>query len=101
MADIMLKFTFSDAGLYEDESEDIRIETEELYCADSWQEACDEAADCHDWDDNDCINRDAKSELSETTRDLKSIEIQNAEGVFEKAQEDVVNYYFEALEKAM
>ena len=37
------------------------------------KEACDDAADCYDWDDEDVINFDAESDLIETSRDMRDI----------------------------
>ena len=54
---IRVRFLWEAEGLYGDETEDIGpIELETYYDAETWQEACNDSADCWDWDDEDCIN---------------------------------------------
>ena len=98
---VRLRFIWEAEGLYEDDSEDVGpIELETYYDAETWQEACNDSADCYDWDDEDCINFDAESDLSETTRSLDKILIVE-DGIEKEAEQEVYDYYYKAEEKAM
>tara|TARA_B100000949_G_C14151935_1_gene395206 strand:+ start:387 stop:698 length:312 start_codon:yes stop_codon:yes gene_type:complete len=100
---IRVKFLHEAFGLYENESEDVGpIELETWYDGKTWQEACNDAADCWDWDDEDCINFEAKSDLSETTRSLEEILIQYEEGgEWHNVDDEVWEYFRKAEDKSM
>ena len=98
--EVRLNFVWDTESHYEDEDEDEQCDHEEEYIADTWQEACDDAADCYDWNDEDIINFNAKSELFETSRDLQTISI-DVEGKWEEVKPEIYEYYGEAEEKAM
>jgi hypothetical protein len=100
---IRLTFLWEAESYYSDEDEDIGpVELETYYVADTWQEACDDAADCYDWDDEDVINFEAESDLIETSRDLTMISYYDSkkEEWIEVPQE-VYEYFGNAEEKAM
>ncbi len=100
---VRVRFIWEAEGLYEDEEEDVGpIELETYYDAETWQEACQDAADCYDWDDEDCINFEAESDLVETTRSLTKILIVDLnDGTEKEADPEVNDYYFKAEEVAM
>jgi len=99
--EVRLTFIWDTESHYEDEEEDNLCDHEEEYIGKTWQEACDNAADCYDWDDEDCINFDAKSDLCETTRSLDKILIQEDGKEEVEADPEVHDYYSKAEEKAM
>jgi len=98
---VRVRFLWEAEGLYEDEDEDIGpIELETYYDAETWQEACQDSADCYDWDDEDCINFEAESDLVETTRHLtKILIVENGEE--REAEPEVYDFYNKAEEVAM
>jgi|TARA_Y100000034_G_C6897203_1_gene413946 hypothetical protein len=99
---VRVRFLWEAEGLYDNEDEDVGpIELETYYDAETWQEACNDAADCYDWDDEDCINFEAESDLSETTRSLTKILIQEDGKDEVDADQEVYEYYNKAEEKAM
>ena len=98
---VRVRFIWDAEGLYEDEDEDTEEELETYYDAETWQEACDDSADCWDWDDEDVINFTAQSELVETTRSLSKILIQEDGKEEVEANPEVHEYYGKAEEKAM
>ena len=101
---VKLNFVWDTESHYEDEDEDEQCVHEETYIADTWQEACDDAADCYDWDDEDVINFDAESDLIETSRDLTTISYydpKKGEGEWVEVPQEVYEYFGNAEEKAM
>ena len=98
---VRVRFLWEAEGLYEDEEEDVGpIELETYYDAETWQEACQDSADCYDWDDEDCINFEAESDLVETTRHLtKILIVENGEE--REAETEVYDFYNKAEEIAM
>ena len=99
---IRLTFLWEAESYYSDEDEDIGpIELETYYVADTWQEACDDSADCYDWDDEDVINFDAESDLQETSRSLSKILITENDKEEKEADAEIYEYYNKAEEKAM
>lgn len=99
---IRLTFLWEAESYYSDEDEDIGpIELETYYVADTWQEACDDSADCYDWDDEDVINFDAESDLQETSRSLSKILITENDEEEKEADTEIYEYYNEAEQKAM
>ena len=101
---VKLNFVWDTESHYEDEDEDEQCEHEEEYIADTWQEACDDAANCYDWDDEDVINFDAESDLIETSRDLITISYydpKKGEGEWVEVPQEVYEYFGNAEEKAM
>jgi hypothetical protein len=99
---IRLTFLWEAESYYSDESEDIGpVELETYYVADTWQEACDDSADCYDWDDEDVINFDAESDLQETSRNLSKILITENDEEEKEANAEIYEYYNKAEEKAM
>ena len=97
---VTLQFIWDQCSYYEDESDNLSGEFVERYTADTWQEACDDAADCYDWNDEDIINFNAKSELFETSRDLQRISI-DVDGKWKEVSPEIGEYYSEAETKAM
>jgi len=99
---IRLTFLWEAESHYEDEDEDILdVELEDMYTGKTWQEACDDAADCYDWDDEDVINFDAESDLIETSRNLSKILITENDEEEKEADTEIYEYYNKAEEKAM
>ena len=99
---IRLTFLWEAESYYSDEDEDIGpVELETYYVADTWQEACDDSADCYDWDDEDVINFDAESDLQETSRSLSKILITENDKEEKEADTEIYEYYNKAEEKAM
>ena len=98
---VRLNFVWETESHYEDEDEDEECDHEEEYIADTWQEACDDAADCYDWDDEDVINFEAESDLVETSRDMIDICYLNEKNEWVEVPGDVFEYYSKAEEKAM
>ncbi|RZD42924.1 MAG: hypothetical protein CXT73_01840 [Methanobacteriota archaeon] len=99
---IRLTFLWEAESYYSDEDEDIGpVELETYYVADTWQEACDDSADCYDWDDEDVINFDAESDLQETSRSLSKILITENDKEEKEADTEIYEYYNEAEQKAM
>jgi|TARA_Y100001951_G_C11252583_1_gene247374 hypothetical protein len=99
---IRLTFLWEAESYYSDEDEDIGpVELETYYVADTWQEACDDSADCYDWDDEDVINFDAESDLQETSRSLSKILITENDKEEKEADAEIYEYYNKAEEKAM
>ena len=98
---VLLLFTHEAAGIYEDEDENVYETLQTRYEADTWQEACNDAADDWDWDDEDVVNFDAKSECSETTRDLKKIEYQDVNNEWVKVSAEVNEFFQNAQKEAM
>ena len=97
---VTLQFIWDQCSYYEDESDNLSGEFVERYTADTWQEACDDAADCYDWNDEDIINFNAKRELFETSRDLQRISI-DVDGKWKEVSPEIGEYYSEAETKAM
>ena len=99
---IRLTFLWEAESYYSDEDEDIGpVELETYYVADTWQEACDDSADCYDWDAEDVINFDAESDLQETSRSLSKILITENDKEEKEADAEIYEYYNKAEEKAM
>ena len=99
---ISLTFLWEAESYYSDEDEDIGpVELETYYVADTWQEACDDSADCYDWDDEDVINFDAESDLQETSRSHSKILITENDKEEKEADAEIYEYYNKAEEKAM
>jgi|TARA_B100000809_G_scaffold195181_1_gene194527 hypothetical protein len=97
-----LRFRWDAESHYEDEDEDILdVELENVYSAKTWQEACDDAADCYDWDDEDVINFDAESDLIETSRDMRDICYLTEKQDWVEVPTEIQDYYGKAEEKAM
>ena len=96
----LIRFTHEAAGIYEDEDENVYETLQTRYEADTWQEACNDAADCWDWDDEDVVNVDAKSECSETTRDLKKIEYQDVNNEWVEVLAEVYEFFEKAETEA-
>ena len=97
-----LRFRWDSESHYEDEDEDILdVELEDVYSAKTWQEACDDAADCYDWDDEDVINFDAESDLIETSRDMIDICYLTEKQDWVEVPTEIFDYYSKAEEKAM
>ena len=97
---VTLRFEWEAESHYDDEDEDLDCELEDVYEADSWQEACDDAAACYDWDDEDVINFDAESELVETSRSLKGIYFLDRNDEWTEAPLEISEYYEKAEAKA-
>ena len=99
---VKLNFVWDTESHYEDEDEDEQCVHEETYIADTWQEACDDAANCYDWDDEDVINFDAESDLIETSRDLTTISYYDSKKEeWTEVPQEVYEYFGNAEEKAM
>ena len=99
---IRLTFLWEAESYYSDEDEDIGpVELETYYVADTWQEACDDSADCYDWDDEDVINFDAESDLIETSRDFIDLCYLNEKNEWVEVSAEVQDYYNKAEQKAM
>ena len=97
-----LRFRWDAESHYEDEDEDILdVELEDVYTGKTWQEACDDAADCYDWDDEDVINFEAKSDLGETSRDMIDICYLTEKQEWVEVPTEIQDYYGKAEEKAM
>jgi len=102
--EVRLTFIWDTESHYEDEEEDNLCDHEEEYIGKTWQEACDNAADCYDWDDEDVINFSAESDLIETSRDLTMISYydpKKGEGEWVEVPQEVYDYFGNAEEKAM
>lgn len=99
--EVRLNFVWETESHYEDEDEDEECDHEEEYIANTWQEACNDAADCYDWDDEDVINFDAESDLQETSRSLSKILITENDEEEKEADTEIYEYYNEAEQKAM
>ena len=97
---VMIRFIHEAAGLYEDEDENVYETLHTRYQADTWQEAFNDAADFWDWDDEDVINFDAESEISETTRDLETIEYQDVNNEWVEVPAEVYEFFEKAEERA-
>ena len=54
-----------------------------------------------DWDDEEVINFEAKSECIETSRDFKKMEFFNSKGKWQLVPKEVEHWYHKAEEKAM
>ena len=101
---IKIRLTHDAYSFYDDEDENITEVLETFYegkIGDTWQDVAQEAADFWDWDDEAVINFEAKSELSETSRDHKKMEFLNSKGKWQDVPEEVENWYYEAQDKAM
>ena len=99
---VTLQFIWDQSSYYEDENDNLEGEFVERYTADTWQEACDDAANCYDWDDEDVINFDAESDLIETSRDLTTISYYDPKkGEWVEVPQEVYEYFGNAEEKAM
>ena len=98
---ITLQFIWDQHGYYEDESENLEGEFIAYFSGETIEEACDEAADNFDWNDEDVYNFDAKSELYETSRDLKTISIMTDTEDWKEVKPETYEYYGEAEENAM
>ena len=113
---VRLTFIWDTESHYEDEEEDEQCDHEEEYTADTWQEACDEAAMLYHKDGEQVMNFDAESELVEINHDLKGIyQAHIPEVLFEEfgrhgyyhhedwqeVTSEVYEYYARAEEKAM
>jgi|TARA_Y100001951_G_scaffold58501_1_gene46479 hypothetical protein len=97
-----LRFRWDSESHYEDEDEDILdVELEDMYTGKTWQEACNDAADCYDWDDEDVINFDAESDLIETSRDFIDLCYLNEKNEWVEVSAEIQDYYNKAEEKAM
>ncbi len=96
---VMIRFIHEAAGLYEDEDENVYETLHTRYQADTWQEACNDAANCWYWDDEDVINFDAESEISETTRDLETIEYQDVNNDWIEVPAEVYEFFEKKLWK--
>ena len=99
--EVRLNFIWDTESHYEDEDEDEQCDHEEEYISKTWQEACDDAADCYDWDDEDVINFDAKSDLIETSRDFIDLCYLNEKDKWVEVSAEIQDYYNKAEEKAM
>ena len=101
---IKIRLTYDAFSFYDDENENITEVLETFFegkIGDTWQDVAQEAADCWDWDDEDVINFEAKSELSETSRDFKKMDFRNRKGKWQVVPKEVENWYYEAQEKSM
>ena len=98
---VTLQFIWDQHGYYEDESENLEGEFTAYFSGETIQEACDEAAVNFDWNDEDVYNFDAKSELYETSRDLKTISIMTDTEDWKEVEPDIYEYYGEAETKAI
>jgi predicted DNA-binding WGR domain protein len=102
---IELRFTHEACSYYEDENENItEVVLETHYkgkVGDTWQDVTQDAADCWDWNDESVINFEAKSELSETSRDFKKMEFLNRKGKWQLVPEVVEDWFHEAEGKSM
>jgi hypothetical protein len=97
-----LRFRWDSESHYEDEDEDILdVELEDVYTGKTWQEACNDAADCYDWDDEDVINFDAKSDLIETSRDFIDLCYLNEKNEWVEVSAEIQDYYNKAEQEAM
>jgi len=100
--EVRLNFVWETESHYEDEDEDEECDHEEEYIANTWQEACNDAADCYDWDDEDVINFEAESDLIETSRDLTTISYYDSKKEeWVEVPQEVYEYFGNAEEKAM
>ena len=99
--EVRLTFIWDTESHYEDEEEDNQCDHEEEYIGETWQDACDDAADCYDWDDEDVINFDAESDLIETSRDMRDICYLTEKQDWVEVPTEIQDYYGKAEEKAM
>ena len=97
---VELQFIWEILSSYEDDDDNLTNELVEIYDGETIEEACDNAAACWDWNDEDVYNFDAKSELIETSRDLKNISV-NVEDKWKEVNLDVYEIYEKAEAKAM
>ena len=97
---VTLQFIWDQFSYYEDESDNLSGKLVEHYEGNTIEEACNDAAACFDWNDEEVYNFNAKSELHETSRDLQTISI-DVEGKWEEVKPEIYEYYGEAEEKAM
>ena len=97
---VTLQFIWDQFSYYEDESDNLSGQLVEHYEGKTIEEACNDAADCYDWNDEDIINFNAKSELFETSRDLQRISI-DVDGKWKEVSPEIGEYYSEAETKAM
>ena len=97
---VTLKFVWDQFSYHEDESDDLEGEFVDQWDGETIEEACENAAVCFDWDDSDVYNGAAKSELYETSRDLKSISIY-VDGDWKEVEPEIYEYYSEAETKAI
>ena len=101
---IEFRLTHDAFSYYEDDSENITEVLETQYqgeVEDTWQMVAQYAADCWDWDDEEVINFEAKSECIETSRDFKKMEFFNSKGKWQLVPKEVEHWYHKAEEKAM
>jgi len=97
---VTLQFIWDQCSYYEDESENLSGQLVEHYEGETIEEACDNAASCFDWDDEEVYNFNAKSALHETSRDLQTISI-DTDGEWKEVKSNIYEYYGEAEDKAM
>jgi hypothetical protein len=97
---VLIRFLHEAASHYNNDDEDIYETLETWYEADTWQEACNDAADCWDWDDEDVVNFSAESDMIETTRDLDKIEYQNAKKEWIEVPIEVYEFFSNAENEA-
>ena len=98
---VNLQFEWESESFYEDEDENLECELEDRYEEDTWEECCDVAADCYDWDDEDVVNFEAESELHETSRSLTRIVYLDINQEWTECPKEVYAYYEKAEAKAM
>lgn len=102
---IELRFTHEAFSSYEDEDENLFEESLETYykgeVGDTWQDVAQQAADCWDWDDEEIVNFEAKSDLFETGRDFKKMEFLNSKGKWELVPKEVEDWFCKAEEESM